>query len=651
MSGIQNFLTPLIFSHRNLVIVVLGALLAWVIFLLLMARWRTQRLDRDLAAAKSAGSSSGGGRRYATNTPVVEEAPVDTGGLPPVKGGRTYARNLGTALQKAGIAPQIYSPPSPPGWTPNTTPPQQNPNMGQPPYAPQNVPWAAPAAPQGSPWGGYPAGPGRGMPTPAPNPVPFYQPQQAPQPPMSQPIAPPPGVPGPFAPPVGSPWAQPAVPPVTSGPAAPPSFAPAAPAGAPATPPSFASNAPAVEHPAAEPAAEDAGRRGKPKRRRFNFNVLENLEKMVQPKPAAEPAPTTGWAPPVAGSPATWTPPVSAAAAAPAAPAPTVPALTPAPEPLSSGQPAPVVEETLPAEEASTEAESLPLRFGPEVEPETEEPEAVAVEQAPEPEPEPTVASEPEVAVAEPEPQPEPEPEPKREARGSMRSMLFGEEAVSAPEPEPAPVPDAAEPEPEAVAAKPSWKEQAPTPEPALTPTMEPDSWRPWNSVPEPEPKPEPQFEVVATTTSDEGPAADVPETPGARGDGPSAGTVVIIEDDPVAANYYATLFRGNGYDVQVANDGVSGVDLCTRVQPQVILLDVMMPRQNGILVLQTLRASDETKNTPVVVMSNFSEPTLIKRAIQLGALEYVIKTQVEGPALLTALPRWMNHEKAFAAA
>ena len=189
--------------------------------------------------------------------------------------------------------------------------------------------------------------------------------------------------------------------------------------------------------------------------------------------------------------------------------------------------------------------------------------------------------------------------------------------------------------------------EEAPTPEP-VDATTESDRWRPWDATPEPEQQPQP--EVVATAAADEGPAAHVPETPVAA-EGPSAGTIVIIEDDPVAAEYYATLFRGNGYQVEVANDGVSGVDVCTRVQPQVILLDVMMPRQNGILVLQTLRASDETKNTPVVVMSNFSEPTLIKRAVQLGALEYVIKTQVEGPALLSALPRWMNHEKAFAAA
>src|ERR1700704_5177393 len=179
MSGIQNLLTPLIFANRDKVIVLLGLLLAWLILWLLIARWRNERLHRDLAAAKSAGAGASG-RRYVTNAPA-EEAPVESGGLPPVKGGRTYARNLGTALQKAGMAPQIYSPPSPPGWAPNTTPPQ--PTAGQPPYAPQSVPWAAPAAPQGPPWGGYPAGPGRGH-GPAPAPVPFYQPQQGPPPPM-----------------------------------------------------------------------------------------------------------------------------------------------------------------------------------------------------------------------------------------------------------------------------------------------------------------------------------------------------------------------------------------------------------------------------------------------------------------------------------
>ena len=667
MSGIQNFLTPLILAHRNTVIVGLGLLLAWVILWLLVARWRNIRLYRELAATKS-GGGSGGGRRYMTSAPA-EEAPVETGALPPVKGGRTYARNLGTALQKAGMAPQIYSPPSPPGWAANTNPAQ--PSMGQPgpTYAPQNVPWAPPAAPQGSPWGGYPAGGGRGMQGHPPHPAPFYQPQQAPQPPMSQPIAPPPGVPGPFAPPVGSPFAPPAFTPATSGPPAPaPSFAPPAPPPAPPMVPALGGNPPAAEPPAAEPSAGDAGRRGKPKRRRFNFNVLENLEKMVQPK-TAEPAPTTGWTPPAApttpasptpvgswtplgsGTPApSWSPPAVPPAAVPARPAPPIVPATP--DPTAVGEEAPAAEVSAPVEEARTEADFKPLRFGREVEAEPEGktetlplrfgPEVEAGAE-PEPEPEPVEAEAPH---AEPEPQAEPEPEPMREGRRSMRSMLFGEEAVSTThEPEPAAEPATSEPEP--VEAEHRWSESASEPEP-ITVAPESEKSHPWDAPRSWELEPEP--EVVATNDPAEGPA--VPETPVADGGGgPSAGTIVIIEDDPSAATYYATLFRGNGYRVEVANDGVSGVDLCTRLQPQLIMLDVMMPRQNGILVLQTLRASDETKNTPVVVMSNFSEPTLIKRAVQLGALEYVIKTQVEGPALLNAVPRWMNHEKAFAAA
>ncbi len=652
MSGIQNFLTPLIFANRDKVIVLLGALLAWSILWLLIHRWRNERLHRDLAAARS-GGSSGGGRRYATNAPV-EEAPVESGALPPVKGGRTYARNLGTALQKAGMAPQIYSPPSPPGWASNTNPSQPGGGQPGPPYAPQNVPWAAPAAPQGSPWGGYPAGAGRGMPGPPPSPVPFYQPQQAPPQPMSQPIAPPPGVPGPFAPPVGSPFGPPAFSPATSGPPAPaPSFAPPAFPGAPPAAPAFGGNLPAVEPAAAEQAAGDAMRRGKPKRRRFNFNVLENLEKMVQSK-IAEPAPPTGWTPPASPIPpatwtpppsTAWTPPASAPAAVPAPPAPAAPAVPAAPEPTATAEPTPAAEVSAPAEEVPTVADFLPLRFGPEVPAETEEVPA-SVEKEPEPEPEAAAVSEAEAPVVEPEPQPEAEPEPSHEARGSMRSMLFGEESVSTHDAVPAAEPAASEPEP--VAAEQPWGEHASVPEP-ITEAAESEKTHPWTPAPSWELEPQPE-EVAATTEPGDG--SHVPSTPvGDGGGGPSAGTVVIIEDDPAAATYYATLFKGNGYHVEVANDGVSGVDLCTRLQPQLIMLDVMMPRQNGILVLQTLRASDETKNTPVVVMSNFSEPTLIKRAIQLGALEYVIKTQVEGPALLNALPRWMNHEKAFAAA
>jgi CheY-like chemotaxis protein len=682
MSGLQDFLAPfshLLFANRDKAIVALGLLLGWFTIQLLIARWRNERLQRDLAAAKSAPSGSSS-RRYAPSA-QVEEPPAESGALPPVKGGRTYARNLGTALSKAGISSsqQIYSPPAPQGWAPNSNAGQ--PGMGQPPqgapYAPPNTPWGAPAAPQqAAPWG-FPGGAGRPMPPQSPSQAPFYQP--GPMPPTNTP----PSAPGFFGPPSAPAFAHPAFAPPTSGPAAPapPTAQPAAPVGPP-MPPAYG-NPPAGPPP--DPAAQDAGRRGKPKRRRFNFNVLENLEKIVQAR--SEPLPPAGWQPPAGAAPTQ------------AAPSPAVPPVGAPPELRILPQPAPSAEAISPVKEPAAEAPSLPLPFGQVVQDahktteqdsavtETEEPGVVQEDE------EPAGASETEtskdvsdteaeapVAEVEVEQETPPATPPAPEPRKSMREMLFGEEAPAAADP--TATPSQSEPEPasadwswrptrweptegtatkpetepaasEPAAEEPVAEEAAAVDEPSeawpVAEASEPAPFAPWkssfaaDSAMEAEP---------ATVSADEASAGSVTETPaGDAGGGPSAGTVVIIEDDETAATYYATLFRGNGYRVEVANDGVSGVDLCTRVQPQVILLDVMMPRQNGILVLQTLRASDETKNTPVVVMSNFSEPTLIKRAIQLGALEYVIKTQVEGTALLNAMPRWMNREKAFAAA
>jgi len=729
MSDLEHYLAPLshlLFANRNLDIVLLCFILFGVAIYALNNRWRANRLERELTASRSNVTSAPAGRRYA-NAPTVEENEQEAGGLPPIKGGRTYARNLGSALQKAGMSgPQIYSPPTPSGFTPNTNPMQ--PAVGQPgtsqPYAPPGAPWANPPAPPAAPWG-FP-GAGRNAPGTMPSGAPYYAPQPSsppPQLPSGFPSQPTPMVgmpggypsqPGAFPPQPSGPFAPPPFGPPTSGPAAPaPVFAPpgASPMvsqpGAPVpTMPGFPM--PGLGQPATPPDPPDGGRRGKPKRRRFNFNVLENLEKMVQARPAEAP-PITGWTPPATPTPpATGTPaPLPAPATAPSTPLATPQWLAASPTKGDDEIP------TLPfGETAGKSAEAAPGKApsSPQdvIEEGTSEPfisaadSSAITEDVSEAEPASTEPS----AVVPAAPQAESEPEGSHSSRRSMRSMMFGEEiagrAHSRTE-EPAPAAFGADESGEtaetlvetpADAGETTQRDEASrTPYPweqrsDATASVDPDDAKvdePVVSETEQDEEPKPTTDSWATSSESEPfsfgsdadwheqaePVASEPamaesqallggtsEEDDASGTGaakhgnkPSAGTLVIIEDDQTAASYYETLFRSNGYQVEVANDGVSGVDLCAKVQPQVILLDVMMPRQNGILVLQTLRASDETKNTPVVVMSNFSEPTLIKRALQLGALEYVIKTQVEGPALLSALPRWINREKAFAAA
>jgi len=637
-------------AHRDVTIIVMGLFLMWTTGQALLSRWRNQRLDRDLAATRG-DSRSVVRRSYApAGVPPSKAAPAEaesTTGLPPIKGGRTYARNLGNALQKAGMGPApVYSPPTPTGWGPGPVPSPGRPTPAAPPtYTVPAPPWASPAQPV------PPSGP-RPMPASAPaGPWPTYVPPGGPGHPGTQSpqMAPPPyGAPGQFGPAVAQPQFPHPAPYAMPAPAAPPAPAPPSPfAGVPLSepvPPPLPTFAPpsaqAVSPPVAPP---------KPKRKRFSLQVLQNLEKTLQR--------TTGM-----GASAPVVEP-------PAPPAITPPAEVPAPR-LATAAPAPVAEPSAPEAPAIEE-------------PEVPAPQAEEIAEVPQPE---------EPAWKEPEHAESKEPEipawqeteaPASDTRAAMRAMLFGEGEKATSKrvtKEPAPVQEAKpeveeevfrfEPvsaEPAAPGQEPAAEEMTPVEaaaEPSEVPAevSEPVS-APWQvESPEATEPSEPAAAEAGTDTAASVPEATLfepqatspysapPETSTAAGGG-DRGKIVIIEDDTGVAEYYATLFRGNGFEVHVASDGISGVDLCTRVQPNMILLDVMMPRQNGMLVLQTLRASDETRETPVVVLSNFSEPTLIKRALQLGALEYVIKTQVEGAALLDAMPRWMNREKVFAAA
>jgi len=145
-------------------------------------------------------------------------------------------------------------------------------------------------------------------------------------------------------------------------------------------------------------------------------------------------------------------------------------------------------------------------------------------------------------------------------------------------------------------------------------------------------------------------PAAAVPAAPAPTPVGGAAAgqLILLIEDDERIAKFYSILFEAKGYLVRNARDGVEGVDLATTLKPDLILLDVMMPKMNGLMVLQTLRANPETEHTPVVVLSNYMEPPLIQRALQLGAIEYVVKSQARPEQLVNAVPSWLIGEPAL---
>ncbi len=384
------------------------------------------------------------------------------------------------------------------------------------------------------------------------------------------------------------------------------------------------------------------------------------IERITRAAPMYEPPPESD-APPI------YTPPVDS----PAYPTIVVPwATTGAPADSAADSP-PAAEPASPYAFPSSREDEPPWTPA-QAEPGPTEPERAPVE------PEPAVDTEPESATnAEPESATTTEPdadipfvvspEPPPIERPAAAYTAFP--SYTPPEPEP-PV-GASEAEPSVAAseleppmATPEVKPPTPTPEPetAVAPAgSEPSAPASAPGIPEahyvaPEPLmadlpptriPIPQATmdaVDAAPAQAEEPVAEVAPAP-AAGEG---ALILLIEDDERIAKFYSILFEAKGYAVQNARDGVEGVDMATNLNPALILLDVMMPKMNGLMVLQTLRANPETEHTPVVVLSNYMEPPLIQRALQLGAIEYVVKSQARPEQLVNAVPSWLQGEPAL---
>ena len=104
---------------------------------------------------------------------------------------------------------------------------------------------------------------------------------------------------------------------------------------------------------------------------------------------------------------------------------------------------------------------------------------------------------------------------------------------------------------------------------------------------------------------------------------------ILIIEDDYYVRELYERVLSNAGFDVFSAADGQEGYQLALR-NPDLILLDIMLPGRNGLTVLRQLKDSDQTKNIPVIVLTNLGQQSTIKEAMESGAEEYLLKPEVD---------------------
>lgn len=102
--------------------------------------------------------------------------------------------------------------------------------------------------------------------------------------------------------------------------------------------------------------------------------------------------------------------------------------------------------------------------------------------------------------------------------------------------------------------------------------------------------------------------------------------SVLLVEDDPDTRHMYATCLDVLGFDVSEARDGIEGVRCAQAVHPNVVLMDVAMPRMDGLEATRRLKNNPDTASVPVVILSAFTTRQDRERALAAGASEFVAK-------------------------
>jgi len=102
---------------------------------------------------------------------------------------------------------------------------------------------------------------------------------------------------------------------------------------------------------------------------------------------------------------------------------------------------------------------------------------------------------------------------------------------------------------------------------------------------------------------------------------------LLLVEDDALLIRLYQKKFTKDGHTVVTARDGEEGMRLAKKENPDLILLDVMMPKVSGLQMLEQIKSDEKTRAVPVIILSNVSSEEQQEKAVELGAVAYIVKS------------------------
>jgi len=118
---------------------------------------------------------------------------------------------------------------------------------------------------------------------------------------------------------------------------------------------------------------------------------------------------------------------------------------------------------------------------------------------------------------------------------------------------------------------------------------------------------------------------------------------ILFIEDEPIIQKAISRFLEQEGYEVKNALDGELGLKIAKKMIPDLILLDLILPKKNGFEVLKELKKDELTKNIPVIALTNLEESDNIEKVLSLGASAYLIKANYKLEEIVEKIKQVLN--------
>lgn len=118
---------------------------------------------------------------------------------------------------------------------------------------------------------------------------------------------------------------------------------------------------------------------------------------------------------------------------------------------------------------------------------------------------------------------------------------------------------------------------------------------------------------------------------------------ILIIEDDPLISKMYSEKLARDGYQTEVAENGEDGIEKMKKSPPDLLILDIMMPKMGGIEVIDAMKQDTNLEKIPIIVLSNLSESPDIEKAKKRGVQEYLVKSDLDPEDVTNTVKKYLK--------